>query len=101
LAAHRYHLGGAIVNSRNKLVLLPTRRFESFSFLGRIGFMLVMLVWTLIFFGAFAIPLQVALFLKISKASPSISYSFCAFFGTAVVALVLGPSIWRKLALKS
>ena len=98
LAAHRYNLGGAAVNSTNKWILLVTRRPDSFSFLGRVVFVLAMLTWTLIFFSAFVVPLQVARILAISEASSSIAYALYAYFGMAAVGFVLGPTIWRKLA---
>lgn len=89
------------MSSTNKWILLGTRRPDSFSSLGRVAFLLAMLIWTLVFFSAFVVPIQVARVLGISEASPSIGYALCAFFGMAVVAFVLGSSIWRKLAFNS
>lgn len=101
LAAHRYKLGAAVVNSTNKWILLGIRRPDSFPFLGRVAFVLAMLIWALIFFSAFVVPVKVARVLGVFEASPSIGYALCAYFGMAVVAFVLGPSIWRKLAFSS
>lgn len=86
------------MNNANKWILLITRRPASFSFLGRVVFVLAMLIWTLIFFSTLVVPVQVARILAISEASSSIAYALYAYFGMAAVGFVLGPTIWRKLA---
>ncbi len=76
LAAHRYKLGGAQIRSNNRLVLLGTRSPSSFSVIGRIGFIVAMLVWLCVFFGAMGVPVLVARALGIPEASPFIGYGY-------------------------
>jgi hypothetical protein len=99
LAAHRYKLGGAVIRSTNPWVLLGTRHPNSFSFLGKIGFVAVMLVWSCIFFGSMVVPALVAELLGMSKDSPFILYAIYANLSVAVFAFFFGPAIWRRLAL--
>ena len=99
LAAHRYKLGGAQTRSSNRWVLLGTRSPGSFSALGRVAFILAVLVWLAVFFGAMAAPMLIAKFLEVPSASPSIGYAIYANIFVAVVAFFGGPAIWRRLAL--
>jgi uncharacterized membrane protein len=99
LAAHRYKVGGAQIKSSNPWVLLSTRAPGSFSPLGRIVFILVMLVWLGIFFGSMAAPMLAARVLGVPEASPSIEYALYANMVVAAVAFFAGPAIWRRLAL--
>ncbi|WP_211474912.1 hypothetical protein [Collimonas humicola] len=99
LAAHRYKLGGAIIKSTNKWILLGARPTSSFSTLGQVGFAVLMLSWLCVFFGAMAIPAFVARFLGVPEASPFVLYAIYANFFIAVVSFVSGPAIWRRLAL--
>ena len=99
LAAHRYKLGGAVVRSTNKWVLLGVRDPSSFSAIGRIAFVISILAWLCIFFGAMAVPAFVARVLGVSQSSPFVGYAIFANFAVAVVAFIAGPAIWRRVAL--
>lgn len=99
LAAHRCKLGGAQIKSSNRWVLLGTRSPGSFSVLGRIAFLLAMLIWLGIFFGAMTVPVLVARYLEVPQASPSIGYAIYANMFVAAVSFFAGPYIWRRLAL--
>jgi hypothetical protein len=99
LAAHRYKLGGAQIRSTNRWILLGTRAPGSFSALGRIAFVLAVLVWLFIFFGAMIFPGLVARALGAPDASPSIGHAIYANMLAAAVAFFTGPAIWRRLAL--
>jgi hypothetical protein len=99
LAAHRYKLGGAQIKSSNRWVQLGTRAPGSFSSLGRIVFVLVMLIWLCIFFAAMTVPMLVAKALGVPEASPSIGYAIYANMLVAAIAFFAGPAIWRRLAL--
>jgi len=99
LAAHRYKLGGSQIKSRNRWVLLGTRAPGSFSALGRIVFILVMLSWMCIFFGALAVPMLLAKALGIPNDSPSIGYAIYANMLAAAIAFLAGPAVWRRVAL--
>lgn len=99
LAAHRYKLGGAVVRSTNTFVSLGTRSPRSFSALGQLGFLMLMVVWLCIFFGAMAVPTLVARLLEVQPSSPFVLYGLYANMLMAVVAFLAGPAIWRRIAL--
>ncbi|WP_234086325.1 hypothetical protein [Azonexus sp. R2A61] len=99
LAAHRYKLGGAILKSTNKWVLLAAAPPGSYSLLGKLGFVVLVLIWLVVFFGAMAIPALVAKLLQVPEASPSVMYAVYANLLIGAVAFIAGPAIWRRLAL--
>lgn len=99
LAAHRYNLGGAKIKSTNRWVLLAMRTFGSFSVVGRIIYVLIMLVWLCVFFGSMLVPMLVAKILGMPEASESVGYAIYANFFVAAVAFIAGPALWRKVAL--
>jgi len=99
LAAHRYKLGGAEIKTTNRWVLLGTRSPGSFSVMGRILFIVGMLIWLGVFFGAMAAPMLVAKVVGVPSNSPSIGHALYANMFVAAVAFVSGPAIWRRLAL--
>nr|WP_316643377.1 hypothetical protein [uncultured Roseateles sp.] len=99
LAAYRYKLGGAQIRSNNRWVLLGTCSPSSFSVIGRIGFIVAMLVWLCIFFGAMGVPVLVARALGIPETSPFIGYAIYANMLVAAVSFLIGPAIWRRIAL--
>ena len=99
LAAHRYKLGGAVIRSSNKWVLLGVRPPSSFSTFGKLGFFALMLVWLFVFFGAMLVPMLIAKLLDVPEASPFVGYAIYANFFMAIVAFGLGPAIWRRIAL--
>lgn len=98
IAAHRYKLGGFIVSSNNKWVQLSAQFPEGFSPIGKLIFLIVMLLWIAIFFGALAIPILVAKFLNVPEDSPFVNYAIYSNFLMAVIAFAAGPAIWRRLA---
>lgn len=99
LAAHRYKLGGAVIKSTNRWVQLAACPPGSYSPLGKLGFVALMLIWLVVFFGAMAIPALVAKLLQVPEASPSVMYAIYGNFLIGAVAFVSGPAIWRRLAL--
>ena len=99
VAAHRYKLGGAVIRSTNRWVLLAVREPSSFSAIGRIAFFILLLAWLCIFFGAMVVPALVARVLGVTQSSPFIGYAIFANFAVAVVAFIAGPAIWRRVAL--
>lgn len=99
LAAHRYKLGGAVIRSTNKWVLLGVQPPGSYSILGKLGFVALMFVWLLVFFGAMFVPLLIAKLLEVPEASPFVGYAIYANFFMAIVAFAAGPAIWRRIAL--
>ena len=90
LAAHRYKLGGAVVRSTNSFISLSSRSPRNFSVLGRLGFLLLMLAWFCVFFGAMAIPTLVAKALEIPPSSPFVQYALYANLLMAIVAFLVG-----------
>ncbi len=100
VAAQRYQLGGAVIRSRNKWVLLAVRPTATYSIPGQMVFLLVMLSWAGIFFGALVLPAIVARVLEVPLTSLSLKYAIYANFVTAIVAMLAGPAIWRKVALE-
>jgi hypothetical protein len=88
-----------VVRSTNTFVSLGSRSPLSFSALGQLGFLLLMLVWLCVFFGAMAVPTLVAKLLEIQPSSPFVLYAFYANMLMAVVAFSAGPAIWRRIAL--
>lgn len=99
IAAHRYKLGGAQLRSTNRWVQLSVRDTNSFSALGKVVFLLSMLIWLCVFFGAFAVPMFAAKALGMPEDAPSIGYALFANMLVAVTAFLTGPTIWRRLAL--
>ena len=99
LAAHRYKLGGAVVRSTNTFVSLGSRSPRSFSAFGQLGFLILMLAWLCVFFGAMAVPTFVAKALEVQPSSPFVLYALYANMLMAVVAFLAGPAIWRRIAL--
>jgi hypothetical protein len=99
LAAHRYKLGGAVIRSTNKWVLLGARPPGSYSILGKLGFFALMLVWLFVFFGSIVVPALIAKLLEVPEASPFVGYAIYANFLMAIVAFAVGPAIWRRIAL--
>lgn len=99
LAAHRYKLGGAVVRSTNRFVSLSSRSPRSLSALGQFGFLLLVLAWLCVFFGAMAVPTFVAKAFDIHSSSPFVLYALYANMLMAVVAFLAGPAIWRRIAL--
>lgn len=99
LAAHRYKLGGAMIRSTNKWVLLGAQPPSSYSILGKICFFALMFVWLFVFFGAMVVPVLIAKLLDVPETSPFVDYAIYANFFMAIVAFAMGPAIWRRIAL--
>ena len=99
LAAHRYKLGGEVVRSTNRWLLLGLRSPATFSALGQLAFVLIVLLWMCIFLGALLAPVFIAQALEAPDASPSIGYAIYANIVVATISFLLGPPIWRKIAL--
>ena len=98
IAAHRYELGGAILRSTNRWVLLSLRPPRSFSILGRLVFALCILAWFVVFLGAATIPFVVADTLGVPDSSSSIGYAILANLVAAAACFIVGRFIWRKVA---
>ena len=99
LAAYRYNRGGAAIKSSNMWVQLAASPPGSYSLLGKLVFVALMLTWLVVFFGAMAVPTLVAKLLQVPDASHSIMYATYANFLVGAVAFVVGPAIWRRLSL--
>src|SRR4051812_32584628 len=83
LAAHRYKLGGAEIRSTNRWVLLAARDPNTFSGLGKIGFVALMIIWVCLFFALMVVPSLVARLLGVPEGSPFVMYGIYANFSIA------------------
>lgn len=90
---------GAVIKNSNMWVQLAVTPPGSYSLLGKLVFVALMLNWFVVFFGAMAVPTLVAKLLQVPEASHSIMYATYANLLVGAVAFVLGPVMWRRLAL--
>ncbi len=98
ISAHRHAVAGIPIQSTNSLVIAAAGRPGNYSALGRVIFVLIMLVWVCIFFSAIFLPVFVAKLLGVPENSEIIGYGISANLFMTIVGFIFGKFIWRRVA---